>query len=98
MGDARETRFGSMWTARLPFKLTEDVEILTFHRHGRPHRHDRMEWALCLSGYGTVWVGEVEYSVEEGDSVLVPSGELHWMDPAAGEKPLVMLVAYEAAP
>ena len=59
-----------------------------------PHRHDHEEVFHVLRGRGTVLIGEEEVEIGEGDTVMVPVGELH--RPRAGEEPLVLLATMRA--
>ncbi len=59
-----------------------------------PHRHDHEEVFHVLRGRGTVLIGEEEVPIGEGDTVMVPAGELH--RPRAGDEPLVLLATMRA--
>ncbi|HWO69324.1 MAG TPA: cupin domain-containing protein [Actinomycetota bacterium] len=58
------------------------------------HRHDHEEVFHVLRGRGTVLIGDEEVEIGEGDTVMVPAGELH--RPRAGEEPLVLLATMRA--
>ena len=56
-----------------------------------PHRHSDFEECMyVLSGHGTTHTESGEYPVEPGDTILVPTGELH-VTRNTGKTPLRML-------
>jgi quercetin dioxygenase-like cupin family protein len=45
-----------------------------------PHRHDHFDVFAVTAGSGTIHLGEELTEVREGDSVVIPTGELHWLE------------------
>jgi quercetin dioxygenase-like cupin family protein len=56
-----------------------------------PHRHDHFDVFTILEGSGEVHIGEDVHPVSPGDSVVIASGELHWME--AGPDGAAIIVA-----
>ncbi|MCX7027860.1 MAG: cupin domain-containing protein [Spirochaetes bacterium] len=44
---------------------------------GSLHRHEHEQLSYCLEGVFDFLIGEATYSVKPGDSVLIPSGQIH---------------------
>ena len=45
-----------------------------------PHRHDHFDVFTVAEGTGEVHLGDDVHEVTAGDSVVIPPGELHWME------------------
>ena len=45
-----------------------------------PHRHDHFDVFTVTAGTGEVHLGDRAHEVTPGDSVVIPPGELHWME------------------
>ena len=59
-----------------------------------PHRHDHFDVFIVLEGGVTMHIGDETTEVGTGDSVVVPTGELHWLEAgAAGATIVVTMVA-----
>ena len=54
-----------------------------------PHRHDHFDVFTVVEGGGTVHLGDEAIEVEPGDSVVVPPGELHWLEAGPGGATIV---------
>jgi mannose-6-phosphate isomerase-like protein (cupin superfamily) len=62
-----------------------------------PHRHSDFEECMyILSGQGTTHTDSGEFSVEAGDTILVPPGELH-VTRNTGSTPLRLLCFFPTA-
>ena len=55
-----------------------------------PHRHDHFDVFTVAEGTGEVHLGEEAHEVVAGDSVVIPSGELHWMVAGTGGATIVV--------
>lgn len=45
-----------------------------------PHRHDHFDVFVVLEGSGTVHIADDAIDIAPGDSVVIPTGELHWLE------------------
>jgi quercetin dioxygenase-like cupin family protein len=45
-----------------------------------PHRHDHFDVFTVLEGGGEMHLGEHLHPIATGDSVVVPPGDLHWLE------------------
>jgi len=66
-----------------PFVLAQTdrtVQQLVFVRdREQPHEHAGQDLIVTvLSGHGTLWLGEREVPMHEGDVAVVPAGVRHW--------------------
>ena len=60
-------------------------------RPRRPHRHDGFEECIyVMSGQGRTESDSGKYPLKAGDTILIPSGEMH-MTHNTGAEPLVLL-------
>lgn len=95
----RPTSFGCMKRVKFGGPLDADAEVMHFDRPGKPHKHDRIEVAVCVAGRGFVEVELdgvlVAIPVSPGLWVHVPSGARHHMVPAL-DQTLAMLIAYRS--
>lgn len=84
----RTTSFGKMRELDLG-PLTGKIELMEFAGNGKPHHHDTVEVALCLSGKVKVLIDQVpfaDHEVSDAGVVCVSGGrELsqHWLSPGA---------------
>ena len=80
---SKETSFG--YKKEL-FHLNENptIEIITFLREGREHKHDVFETFVVLEGSGIVYSGEQSILVSVGDIITIPPNTIHWMEPEQG--------------
>jgi quercetin dioxygenase-like cupin family protein len=82
MGEVRITSFaaparGSAETALFRADLPAGAGL-------PPHRHDHFDVFTVTRGTATFHLGEESFALEEGDSAVVPTGELHWLDAGPG--------------
>jgi quercetin dioxygenase-like cupin family protein len=54
------------------------------------HRHDHEDAFTLLAGSGNVHIDEASHEIGAGDSVVVPTGALHWVE--AGPEGCTMIV------
>lgn len=54
-----------------------------------PHRHDHFDVFTLVEGGGIVHLGDEEVELVPGDSVVVPPGELHWLEAGPGGATIV---------
>ncbi len=91
----RETKFGEMGSLTLPSQLSNECEIMHFHKIGTPHTHpDVAEIAIMISGYGRVITDEDTYTLHTGEYLRIPAGIAHYMEPAKGTV-MHMFIGYE---
>ena len=55
-----------------------------------PHSHDHEDTFTLLAGSGLVHIGDASREIGAGDSVVVPTGAIHWVE--AGEDGCTMIV------
>jgi quercetin dioxygenase-like cupin family protein len=55
-----------------------------------PHHHDHFDVFTMLTGEVTVHLGDETASIAEGDSVVVPSNVVHWVEAGSGGASLVV--------
>ena len=55
-----------------------------------PHRHDHFDVFTVAEGTGEVHLGDEVHEVAAGDSVVIPPGELHWMEAGTGGAAIVV--------
>ncbi|HEY7476700.1 MAG TPA: cupin domain-containing protein [Actinomycetota bacterium] len=55
-----------------------------------PHRHDHFDVFVLLEGGATMHIGDTATQVEAGDAVVVPTGELHWLEAGSSGASLVV--------
>ncbi len=48
-----------------------------------PHRHDHFDVFTVTAGGCEMHLGDEVFALEPGDSVVVPPGELHWLEAGA---------------
>lgn len=77
-------------------KMAVGVAVLPAGFATQPHDHEAEELATVLSGRGKMIIDGIEYEVEEGSIVLVPSGLEH-VTTASDDGPLVVWWAYAPA-
>ena len=77
-------------------KMAVGVAVLPAGFATPPHHHEAEELATVLSGSGKMVIDGLEYAVERGSVVLVPSSLEH-VTVAGNEEPLVVWWAYAPA-
>ena len=64
-----------------PSRGAQEVNVIRQHEtpsgHNPPHRHDREEVMVMLTGTVTVTVDAVEETLRPGDTLIVPAQALH---------------------
>jgi len=94
MPSVRQASFGTMLEYDFDLPLSNKFEVMHFEKSGKPHEHDQIEIAVCISGDGIVLVEDKTYEVAPGDSVIIPPGATHWMEPAKSDVTMVMIILY----
>jgi mannose-6-phosphate isomerase-like protein (cupin superfamily) len=61
------------------------IELISFEREGRAHRHNEYESFFVFKGTGKVVSGEKIYNVSPGSLVEIPPQTDHWMIPDEGQ-------------
>ncbi|WP_394389722.1 cupin domain-containing protein [Shewanella woodyi] len=61
------------------------IEILSFEKSGKTHKHRACESFVVMEGEGTIYSGEKVIPVSPGDLVTIPPETLHWMEPKSGQ-------------
>jgi mannose-6-phosphate isomerase-like protein (cupin superfamily) len=94
---SREIVSGETGSAAVTLRLVEIPVPQPGEAPRKPHRHGGFEECMyVLSGHGTTHTESGEYPVEAGDTILVPSGELH-VTRNTGNTPLQMLCFFPTA-
>ncbi len=84
-------------SAQVTLRLVEIPVAMAGDSPRKPHRHNDFEECMyVLSGQGATRTAEGEAHVEAGDTILVPTGELH-VTRNTGDIPLRMLCFFPTA-
>ncbi len=79
--EIRKTSFGFMAETEKNGKM---VELLEFHRSGRPHKHKETEEFSVIEGEGLLIVEDQELLITKGDKISIGSDKVHYMKPSDG--------------
>lgn len=90
-------KYGRQARVELPAPIGRVCEVMHFERAGTSHAHSADEIAICVSGSGSIFVGEVRHEVQHpiraGEALRIPAGSPHYMVPHVDEV-LIMLIGY----
>lgn len=76
----RKTSFGEMKKVAFENKVSE-IEYLVFNNAGRAHVHKNEELFFVTKGSGTVFIDDIASPIKKGDTVCIPRGCSHYMEP-----------------
>ncbi len=88
------------WGERAIVTLSEgrDVEVMRFDSAGTDHKHEVVEIATCLTGYGWLWkdgVRERAFGGNTGTVFFIHVGVMHHMEPdPQSDLPFEWLIRY----